>query len=278
MLTFFEAIVIGIIQGTAEWLPISSEGMTALVLIKFFGKPLSEAIPISIWLHLGTLLAAVVYFREELKIIIKRLPEYFSETVPARLLKKKANFKKKENEEDRLISFLIISTLLTGIIGLPIMLFATEKADISGEAATAAVGIFLILTGLLQRISASTKNMKKLPDTGDALIVGLAQGFSALPGISRSGITTGIFLFRNFDSEKALKFSFLMSIPAVFGAEIGLQIMDMITVDIPSLLAVVFSFVFGLLTIDLFLKIARKVNFSSFCIILGSLTFLSLVL
>ena len=278
MLTYFEAAVLGIIQGITEWLPISSKAMTSLVMIKFFGQPLSEALPFAIWMHIGTLPASVIYFREELKKIIKRLPVYFSEIILSGRLNKKMDFKTKENEEDSLISFLIIATFLTGIIGLPIMLFVVKKAQISGELATAAIGIFLILTGLLQRISADAKSMKKLPDKRDAFIVGMGQGFAAIPGISRSGTTTGLFLLRKFDSENALKYSYLMSVLAVLGAEIVLQIMDIVKVDFTSLLAVVFSFIFGLLTIDIFLKVARKVNFSNFCIILGLMTILSLLL
>jgi undecaprenyl-diphosphatase len=278
MLTYFEAAVLGIIQGITEWLPISSKAMTSLVMIKFFGQPLSEALPFAIWMHIGTLLASVIYFRGELIKIIKRLPVYFSEIILSGRLNKKMDFKTKENEEDSLISFLIIATFLTGIIGLPIMLFVVKKAQISGEVATAAIGIFLILTGLLQRISADAKSMKKLPDKRDAFIVGMGQGFAAIPGISRSGTTTGLFLLRKFDSENALKYSYLMSVLAVLGAEIVLQIMDIVKVDFTSLLAVVFSFIFGLLTIDIFLKVARKVNFSNFCIILGLMTILSLLL
>lgn len=278
MLTFFEAIIIGTIQGITEWLPISSKAMTSLVMIKFFGKPLSEALPLAIWMHIGTFLASAIYFREELKKIVKRLPTYFHETVLGGRSNKKTGLKTKENEEDSLISFLIIATFMTGIIGLPIMLFVTEEAQLSGEAATVVIGIFLIITGILQRISAGEKSIKKTPDIRDAFIVGLGQGFAAIPGISRSGTTTGLFLFRKFDSEKALKYSYMMSIPAVLGAEIVLQFMDIVKVDFSSLLAVVFSFIFGLLTIDTFLKIARKVNFSNFCIILGLMTILTLFL
>ncbi len=158
------------------------------------------------------------------------------------------------------------------------MLFVVEEAQLSGDAATAVIGIFLIVTGILQRVSANVKSTKKLPSTKDAFIVGLGQGFAALPGISRSGTTTGLFLFRKFDSENALRYSYLMSIPAVLGAEIVLQITDIIKVDFASILAIVFSFVFGLLTISTFLKVAKKVNFSSFCIILGLLSILSLFL
>lgn len=278
MLTLFEAVIIGSIQGITEWLPISSKAMTSLVMIKFFGKTLSEALPMAIWMHIGTLLASAIYFRKEINKILKRLPVYFSETILGNKSDKKSNLKKEENEEDSLINFLIIATFMTGIIGVPIMLFVVEEAQLSGDAATAVIGIFLIVTGILQRVSANVKSTKKLPSTKDAFIVGLGQGFAALPGISRSETTTGLFLFRKFDSENALRYSYLMSIPVVLGAEIVLQITDIIKVDFASILAIVFSFVFGLLTISTFLKVAKKVNFSSFCIILGLLSILSLFL
>jgi len=278
MLTFFEAVVLGTIQGIAEWLPVSSEGMTSLVLINFFGKSLSEAIPIAIWLHLGTLLAALVYFKDDVILISKRLPRYFSGIISRRGVKEIPDSELAGAAEDRLISFLIIATFLTGIIGLPIMLFITEKTEISGEGATAAVGLFLILTGLFQRISAGEKNPKKEPGMKDALYTGIAQGFAAFPGISRSGITVASLLFRKFDSEKALKLSFLMSIPAVLASEIGIGFMGLLVVDLNSILAVIFSFAFGLLTIKLLLKVARKVDFSYFCMILGFMSILPIFL
>ncbi|AKB23986.1 Undecaprenyl-diphosphatase [Methanosarcina sp. MTP4] len=278
MLTFFEAVVLGTIQGIAEWLPVSSEGMTSLVLINFFGKSLSEAIPIAIWLHLGTLLAALVYFKDDVILITKRLPEYFTGIVSRKRIQEIPDSEPAGAGEDLLISFLIISTFLTGVIGLPIMLYITEKTEISGEGATAAVGVFLILTGLFQRLSAGAKNPKKEPGMQDALFTGIAQGFAAFPGISRSGITVAALLFRKFDSEKALKLSFLMSIPAVLASEIGIGIMGLLVVDLNSLLAVIFSFIFGLLTINILLKVARKVDFSYFCMILGFMSVLPLFL
>ncbi len=138
MLSFFEAVVLGIVQGTAEWLPISSEGMTSLVMINFFGKTLSEAIPISIWLHLGTLLAATVYFKKDVFEILSGLPGYFQTFSSG-------------GQRDPIISFLIISTMLTGIVGLPLVLLATDHSEISGASATALIGVMLIVTGVLQR-------------------------------------------------------------------------------------------------------------------------------
>ena len=74
MLTYFEAAVLGIIQGITEWLPISSKAMTSLVMIKFFGQPLSEVLPFAIWMHIGTLLASVIYFKVELRFC--HFPQY----------------------------------------------------------------------------------------------------------------------------------------------------------------------------------------------------------
>jgi len=78
-MSFLESIVLGIIQGITEWLPISSEGISSLVMIQFFGKTLSEAIFYSLWLHLGTLLAAVLYFWQDVKKIVKTLPDYIKQ-------------------------------------------------------------------------------------------------------------------------------------------------------------------------------------------------------
>ncbi|MCK4927234.1 MAG: undecaprenyl-diphosphate phosphatase, partial [Candidatus Aenigmarchaeota archaeon] len=170
------------------------------------------------------------------------------------------------------MTFLIISTVVTGIIGLPLILFAVGFTDFSGKAATAVIGVFLIITGILQRKAAGREELLKRIGNTDSFITGIAQGFSALPGISRSGITVSALLLRKFDAERALRLSFLMSIPAVLAAEVGLLLMDMIVFDINSLAAIVSSFVFGLLTISALFRVAKKIDFSWFCIVLGILS------
>ncbi len=259
MLTFLEALILGIIQGIAEWLPVSSEGMTSLVMINFFGKSFAEALPISIWLHVGTMLAAVVFLRKDIIGILKHLPRYVTDL-------------SSKTPVNRTTTFLVVSTVLTGIVGFPLILFAVGFTDFSGKAATAFIGAFLVFTGFLQMKAAGKGRKSRGVGITDALITGAAQGLSALPGISRSGITVSALLLRKFDAEKALRLSFLMSIPAVFAAEIGLVLMDMITFDINSLAAIASSFVFGLLTISLLFKVAKRINFSWFCIILGILS------
>ncbi len=260
MLTFYEAAVIGAVQGIAEWLPISSEGMTTLVMINLFGKTLAEALPISIWLHTGTLLSATIYFRKDLHEIMGKLPHYIR------------NISSRNQEDHAVITFLIISTMITGLVGLPLILFATGLTEFSGKIATVLIGLLLIFTGIFQKAAAGKDIRKNIPSFNDSLITGIVQGFAALPGISRSGITVSALLLRNFTATDAIKLSFLMSIPAVLVANIGIAAMGMLTVDLNSLFAVLFAFVFGLLTIDLFIKIARKFDFGKFCIILGTIT------
>ncbi|TGC10930.1 undecaprenyl-diphosphate phosphatase [Methanolobus halotolerans] len=263
MLTLFEAVVLGIVQGVAEWLPISSEGMTSLVMINVFGKTFAEALPISIWLHTGTLFSAAIYFRKDLLEILYGIPGYVR------------NVKSGNKQEQPLISFLIISTLLTGLVGLPLIVLATNITEFSGKIATAFIGLLLIFTGVLQ-ITASARDTKKhIPLFGDSLVTGIAQGFAALPGISRSGITVSSLLLRNFQAPQALRLSFLMSIPTVLVADVGIAMMGMLTIDANSLIALCFAFIFGILSIDAFIKIAQKFDFARFCIVLGLLSLLA---
>ncbi|MBW6462474.1 MAG: undecaprenyl-diphosphate phosphatase [DPANN group archaeon] len=260
MLTLLEAVVLGIVQGIAEWLPISSEGMTSLIMINFFGKSISDALPMSIWLHIGTMLAAIVFLRKDVMAIVRNLPGYV----------KKQSF---ESNVNATTTFLIITTFLTGVVGLPMIVFAIGSGGaFSGKVATAFIGLFLIVTGVLQRKAKGGVGLLKRINNVDSIIVGIAQGFSAIPGISRSGITVSALLFRGFTAEKALRLSFLMSVPAVFVAEVGLGVMGLLVFDVNSIVALLFSFVFGFLTIGALFKVAGKIDFSWFCIILGALS------
>jgi undecaprenyl-diphosphatase len=247
------AIILGAIQGLAEWLPISSEGMTSLYLTSK-GMTLAEAIPLSIWLHTGTLIAATIYFRKDLKNIISDLPKYL---------------KKEKTETKDITTFLILATLMTGIIGLPIIVLALDELNFAGSEATALIGILLIVTGLIQK-KAEKKSKNEKPITKkDGMIVGTLQAFSALPGLSRSGLTTSGLLLGKYEANQALRLSFLMSVPAVLAAEIGLNLLDPITIDRYSIIMSATSFIIGYATISLMIKVAKKVRFSIFCILLG---------
>ncbi|MFH1432138.1 MAG: undecaprenyl-diphosphate phosphatase [archaeon] len=259
-----DALILGLIQGLFEWLPVSSEGMTSLYMVAK-GQTLTEAIPISIWLHTGTLLAAILYFRSDLKAIIKNIPDYLKRN-------------KKNIDLNATTTFLIISTAATGIIGLPIMLYSLDNLSFSGTTATAFIGLLLIITGLLQKKAEQKKHTKKTATTIDSMIIGILQGFSAMPGLSRSGLTTSGLLLRKYDAKTALKLSFLMSIPAVLAAEIGLNLMEKITLDTNAMIAVAASFIVGYLSISSFINLAEKIRFYKFCIILGMISLIPLLL
>ncbi|MBN2331351.1 MAG: undecaprenyl-diphosphate phosphatase [Candidatus Aenigmarchaeota archaeon] len=262
---FIEAVVLAIIQGITEWLPISSEGVSSLVMINFFDKSLVEAVFMAGWLHTGTLLAAIVYFWKDIKEIMRNLPKYF------------------RNPADRegysgLTSFLLISTAFTAIIGAPLLFFSLDNIDFAGGNAMAFIGVLLVVTGLIQKFIRPSSIFAGTTRLKDAALVGIIQAFSVLPGLSRSGLTTSTLLLRKHDPEYALKLSFLMSIPAVLVAEIGLLLLQKVTFDVFSLVAILVSFLLGLLTLGSLLRIAQRVNFGYFCIFLGALSMLAVLL
>jgi undecaprenyl-diphosphatase len=158
-------------------------------------------------------------------------------------------------------------------VGVPVYMFLVNGfANMAGEAVIALVGIFLIISGLIQRSAKPANKKEKDVDTKDSVIAGLLQGFSALPGISRSGITTSTLLLRCYSSKAALRLSFLMSIFAVAGAEIGLQVRGGFTVSGEAMVAMGGAFFTGIITIDLLLKLAQKVKFWKFLVFLGTLS------
>ena len=260
---FLEAVILAIIQGVTEWLPISSEGVSSLVMINFFDKSLIQAVFLSGWLHTGTLLAATLYFWSDIREILHNLPKYI---------------RNPRNTEgySGLTNFLLISTVFTGAIGAPLLFFSLDKIDFAGGSAMAFIGFLLIVTGLIQRFVKPSNIVSDSTRISDAILVGVIQAFSVLPGLSRSGLTTSVLLLRKHDPEYALKLSFLMSIPAVLVAEIGLVAMGVITFDVFSVVAIVVSFLLGLLTLGSLLRIAQKVNFGYFCIFLGAISLLAI--
>lgn len=252
MNSVFESIVIGVLQGVLEWLPVSSEGNLVILFTSLFGLDVKETLSIAVFLHIGTGLAALMYFRAEVLKILMGGTEYYSDL--------------------RLKLFII--TLLTGIVGFPLFMWLNLSL-VYGETLLALTGLALILTGLLQREAARQEDSESNLSWPLSLILGAAQGLAIIPGLSRSGLTTSIMLFKKFSGEEAFRISFLMSIPASFAAVFGLILVQGFVPDPFSILSALVAGLIGYLSINTLLRVARRTSFWKICVGLGALAVLA---
>ncbi len=263
-MTFVEGLLLGAVQGVTEWLPVSSQGINSLILVNIFRLPPSEAISLLIWLHIGTLFAAVCYFRKDVGDLVRHLPSY---------VRNIRDFN--SSPRNSLITFLIIATVVGGAIGFPLLIVGLNEIDFSGSLATAIIGFLLIVTGVVQRFAfRKTKPGDKPIGLKDGLLLGVVQAFSILPGLSRSGLTTSVLLLRQYRAEQALRLSFLMSIPAVVIANVGLGLIGEVNFSPGAIVGILTSFILGIITIGVLTRVALRIRFWMFCIFLGLLSLL----
>jgi undecaprenyl-diphosphatase len=243
-------ILIGLIQGVLEWLPISSQGNLIFLMVSVLGFDPKSALNLSFYLHFGTGLAALFFFRREFIRVISW----------------------KSQVEKNFFFFLLISTLVTGLVGLPLYFFISMMTSL-GETILLIIGFALITTGLIQsRTGMGGDKTSKHLRNSDGLIIGLFQGFSVVPGVSRSGLTSSILLLKKFSGSEAFRISFIMSVPTTFAATLGLLLIE----GIPSfqnlyLIAIFSSFISGMISIGIIIKIIKKIRSHLLCIILGVL-------
>lgn len=257
----YEAILLGVIQGLAEFLPISSSGHLS-VFQHFFGMTTeaSDNLFFDVLLHLGTLAAVFVAYWGEIKGMIL---EFFTMIG----VRKLPRGKKPDRLSRRLIFFIIVATL-------PLVLVLPVKDHVDGlYGNTFFIGFAFLLTGTLlflsDRMTRGNKDLKSSTIV-DVLLVGCAQAVAVVPGLSRSGSTVAAGLARGFSREFAVKFSFLLSIPAVLGANL-LSLIDAIQAGIdwalmPMYIAgVLTAAVSGYLAIRLLKFITQRGSFGAFC-------------
>lgn len=270
-MTMIQTIILGIVQGLTELLPVSSSAHLVIVqsYMKGFHQPgvLFDAI-----LHLGTLVSVIYFFRKDLVCML-------SSILPGLLMQPIASEAQRKAYR-RLFCLILISTFITGVIGL---LFR-ERIEILFSSVKVAAAM-LFFTGLLLFFSDWKKNADESEATmsfASAILIGIMQAIALIPGISRSGstITCGIFL--GLSREAAARYSFLISIPAILGAVL-LQSPHFSTITTAELFPYLAGFltaaVTGLLSLKLLYLFIRKANlrfFAYYCWLVGGAVLISL--
>ncbi|UPM43637.1 undecaprenyl-diphosphate phosphatase [Halocatena salina] len=258
------AVIVGFLQGIFEWLPISSEGNITIALAVLGGFGNAGAVSFALFLHTGTAISAVAYYRDELAAVIRSMTEWRPSTA--------------FDDSTAELSYLLIATFSTGIVGLPAYaLFGDIIGELHGGIFIILIGVSLILTGVIQRLSGDLSlGSRKQPDLIDAVVVGALQGFAVLPGISRSGVTASALLFRSHDGPSAFRLSFLLSIPAAIGGGLLAALEDGIGSVSPfsALIAIAVSAIVGYLTIDALMRIVERISFWKICLGLGGVAVL----
>ena len=273
-MTYFSAIFLGLIQGIAEFLPISSSGHLAFFqeVVAIFDTG-DESIFFDVLLHLGTLAAVFVAYWAEIKALVL---EFFT-MIGVRKLPKG---QKPDRLSRRMILFIILGTL-------PLFLILPVKDYVEGlyqnpifiGCAFLGTGLILFLSDRLSRGSKTIKNASIV----DVLLVGCGQALATVPGISRSGTTISVGLARGFSREFAVKLSFLLSIPAVLGANI-LSLIDAVQEGIDwtlmpvYLVGVAVAAVSGYLAIRLLKYISQKGSFGGFAYYCWGIGLVTLIL
>ena len=243
-MNYIWALVLGILQGFTEFLPVSSSGHLVLVqsLIPGFSQP---GILFDVFLHFGTLFAVLFFFRKK---IFELSWKY--------------------------VLYIVIATIPAVLIGF----FLKDSIEILFSSVEI-VGIALIITGLLNFLTHKHKEEIKELDSKKSVFVGFIQGFAIIPGISRSGSTIFAGIKSGLSSKDAAEFSFLISVPAIVGANV-LEIYSSWGESInyvPYLIGFISAFISGIFAIKLVLKFLEEKKFKIFafyCLILGLITLL----
>ena len=263
-MSFIQAIYLGIIQGLTEFIPVSSSGH--LVLAQYFwGIGENSSIVFELFMHLGTLLAVVVYFRSMLWDLLKSLFSW-KNTMNQETHRKNRN----------MVLYLIIATIGTGIVYLIFGDAFKHVYDLPGV-----VAALIIVTGAIVFASDYLKD-RGIPASNmgfwRSVIIGISQGFAILPGISRSGTTIAASLATGIKRRDAAHFSFLLSIPAILAANIS-EYRAFTQLDTSSLYiylaGFLAAFIVGYFVISFLIRLIESSHlkyFAYYCWLLGSLS------
>jgi len=262
-------ILLGIVQGITEFFPVSSSGH--LVILQNILGLKQNIVFLDVVLHLGTLLALLLFFAKDILILISK----FITALYDIFFRGKLFYIWRYDDKVRLSVYIIIVTLITGFIALRGKNFFESQFD---SVNTVLVGLFItsFILFMTKNCDSGQRFLRHIT-IRDALFLGLVQAIAIIPGISRSGITISLLLFMNMDKESAFKFSFLASIPVILGAFI-VKFKDAqgLPQGIPSLYlfgGFIFAFMSGVITLYLLKFILRNrrgfYRFSYYCFLLA---------
>lgn len=253
------ALLLGIVQGLTEFLPVSSSGH--LVLLQHWVADLGgQELAFDVMVHLATLVAVIIFFRRDILRLLNGL-------IPGR-----------DPEAGREILWIVVATIPTGFLGV---LFKDIFTDYLSRPLTVGIALWITAAALLAA-HYHGGGTRKRSDTGwwRALLIGIAQGLAITPGISRSGATIATGMMTGLRAEEAARFSFLISIPAILGAVV-LNLNDMMHlfelspgVMIAGFLGALIS---GYLALGLLMMLIRRRRlplFAAYCVIIGLLAML----
>lgn len=261
-MTWIEALILGLVQGLTEFLPVSSSGHLELGSVVFGLQNPDAFFTFNILVHGATFMSVVVVFWKDIRDLIVNL------------------FRFKWNAETRFVLLLLISAIPVGLVGL---LFE-EKIEMLFQGRIVLVGLMLLVTAALLFLTRFAPKNDKEVNLKSALLIGLAQTVAVMPGISRSGATISTALYLGIERSKAIRFSFLMVLIPIFGANF-LKILKMsdnaslvATDTLPLVIGTLAAFLAGLAACRWMLEIVRKGNiawFSIYCLIIGLIAILA---
>lgn len=266
-----QAVITGAIQGLSEFLPISSSAHITFSNIIFNIAANTEQISkqeeifFDIAVHLATLFAVLIYFFNDLKTIFK---DFFN------------SIKQKDysNKNVKLVFYITLSTVITGVIGL--LIKDSVESLITNPKL---ICVFLFITGLILLMSEKFYKGTKDIDLKKSIMIAIAQGLAVFPGFSRSGLTISTAVFLGMDRVKAARFSFLMSIPVILLASliyplIELDFSQIMDFNLKAIfLGFIVSFIVGYLCIKYFMKLLGKISlriFGYYCLCVSLCLFL----
>ena len=260
-MTWFEALILGLIQGLTEYLPVSSSGHLAIGQALFGMNDGADNLMFTVAVHVATILSTIVILWSEIDWILKGL------------------FKFKMNDETKYVLNIIVSMIPVGVVGL---LFKDQVEEIFGSGLLV-VGCCLLITAALLTFSYYAKpRQKEHSSMKDAFIIGLAQAVAVLPGVSRSGSTIATGLMLGNKKESLAQFSFLMVIPPILG-EALLDVMKMVKGEdvtggidaLPLMVGFLAAFLAGCVACKWMINIVKRgklIYFGIYCAIIGVVT------